>query len=166
MSRAVYPQDISTIDTFQSELPIPLSVASSLNLWGGWHMWSDCDLLRQSTSTVKLKCWEAWDTATRHKAKDITSLIGEYEVTWGSRLWNAQNRPSSGVQTAEFHFVLRNASMHGTQSKMFEESRLSSVPAINNSVLYKQTSCFRVVKSAWCFPSVCFVLWSQLGASF
>ena len=32
MARAVHPQEFSTIDAFQSELPIPLSVASSLNL--------------------------------------------------------------------------------------------------------------------------------------
>ena len=42
---------MSTIDTVQSGLPIPLSlsVASSLNLWRWWHAWSDCRLLRQSS---------------------------------------------------------------------------------------------------------------------
>ena len=35
---------MSTIDTFQSGLPIPLFVASSSNLWGWWHVWSDCHL--------------------------------------------------------------------------------------------------------------------------
>ena len=55
-----------TFDTFQSELPkfqFSVLVASSLTLWGWWHMWSDCRLLRQSstwviapTSTVKLDC--------------------------------------------------------------------------------------------------------------
>ena len=40
------------------------------------------------------------------------------------------------MQTAEFHFVLCHASMFGTESKMFEESRLSGVLYINNSVLY------------------------------
>ena len=50
MSRAVHPQEFSkvdeTIDTFQSGLPIPLFVASWLNLWGWWHVWSDYHLLR------------------------------------------------------------------------------------------------------------------------
>ena len=55
-----------TFATFQSQLPrfqFSVLVASSLTLWGWWHMWSDCRLLRQSstwvtapTSTVKLDC--------------------------------------------------------------------------------------------------------------
>ena len=43
---------MSTIDTFQSGLPIlhfSLFVANSLNLWGWWRVWSDCNLLRQSS---------------------------------------------------------------------------------------------------------------------
>ena len=31
---------ISTIETFQPGFPIPPFVASSLNLWGWWHVWS------------------------------------------------------------------------------------------------------------------------------
>ena len=33
-------------------------VANSLNLWGGWYMWSDCHLLRQPSAGIK-----AWVTA-------------------------------------------------------------------------------------------------------
>ena len=40
---------VSAIGTFQPELPIPLFVASSLNLWGCWYVWSDYHLLRQSS---------------------------------------------------------------------------------------------------------------------
>ena len=40
---------VSTIATIQSELPILLLVANSLNLWGRLHVWSDCHLFRQSS---------------------------------------------------------------------------------------------------------------------
>ena len=40
---------MSNTDTCQSRLPIPLFVARSLNLWGWWHAYSDCHLLRQSS---------------------------------------------------------------------------------------------------------------------
>ena len=36
-------------NTCQSGLPILLSVASSLDLWGWWHVWPDCHLLEESS---------------------------------------------------------------------------------------------------------------------
>ena len=42
---------MSTIDTFQSGLPISLFTFCSklIVLWGWWHVWSDCQFLRQSS---------------------------------------------------------------------------------------------------------------------
>ena len=42
---------VSTIDTFQSGLPIHFSffAASPLNIWGWWHVWSNCHILKQSS---------------------------------------------------------------------------------------------------------------------
>ena len=39
---------MSTSDMFQSGFPIPLFTLNSVNLWGWWHMWPGCHLLRQS----------------------------------------------------------------------------------------------------------------------
>ena len=44
--------EFSKVDVKQWDTPvwdIPLSGASSMNLWGWWHEWSDCYLLRQSS---------------------------------------------------------------------------------------------------------------------
>ena len=53
MFRAVHPQSFQrwmpNNEICQSGLPIPLFGASSMNLWGWWHEWSDCYLLRQSS---------------------------------------------------------------------------------------------------------------------
>ena len=49
MSRAVHPQESSKVDVdhwhisvWASHSTFSLFVASSLNLWGWWHLWSDC----------------------------------------------------------------------------------------------------------------------------
>ena len=38
-------------------------------------------------SSVNLKCWEAWDTTCRHKAKDVTQLIA-----WRREVWKEEAR--------------------------------------------------------------------------
>ena len=40
-----FQKQMSTIDSFQSGLPVPLSVANSSNLRGWWHVWSGCSLM-------------------------------------------------------------------------------------------------------------------------
>ena len=51
MSRAVHSQELSKVDVNHRHIPVWASqstfhffAASSLNLWGGWHVWSDCHL--------------------------------------------------------------------------------------------------------------------------
>ena len=57
MSRAVHPQEFSKVDVDHRHIPVWAShstfhfyfLASSLNLWGWWRVWSGCRLLRQSS---------------------------------------------------------------------------------------------------------------------
>ena len=52
MSRAVHSQEFSKVDADHC-LGFPfhflITVASLFNLWGWWHVWSDCHLLKQSS---------------------------------------------------------------------------------------------------------------------
>ena len=66
--------------------PFHFFVASSLNLWGWWHVWSDCHLLRQSsgehgcmtssTSLLKLTLSQS-QFCPVHQAKN---LMCHYEI--------------------------------------------------------------------------------------
>ena len=49
LSGAVHPQEFPKLDVECWHIPIPLFVASLLNLWGQWHVSSDCHFLRQSS---------------------------------------------------------------------------------------------------------------------
>jgi len=64
LSRAALPQEFSKVDVGHRHVPVSAShstsglsfphhfsifVASSLNLWGWWHEWSGCYLLRPSS---------------------------------------------------------------------------------------------------------------------
>ena len=49
MFMAVHPQVDPPLTHFSLGFPFHFSVGSSLNLWGWWHVWFDCHLLRQSS---------------------------------------------------------------------------------------------------------------------